>query len=458
MGTSSRAAGVAAGEESTLWQQRYGDDFVSHVLSRWNDRGQSEVIGIILLVSVVIVLVTLAGVIVIGDWQSTADEETPRISVESDLESTELTIRHQGGDSLPAGDVQVLLEGDTNRAYSLEEFDGPGELFEPGTVWRQDFSDDPLDGTVELLVLHRDSGTILHETTHEVTAPVRATLESPPDAVDVGDEILVDYRVENTRMEAVETTLEFEVEGVVQDSTTLDLDAGEAQTGQFSYDTTQADAPAVEIAVATPDSRDSATVDVVAPSYFEVTTIDGPAAVTEYETIEIEYTVENTGTETATQTIRFEVDGDKVTTHDDVTLAGGETYTDTFTYETSAGDRSDITATVVTEDDSAAVLIAVEDGTPGASDLLAILENDEQVFEGDAFQTHLTYRNPSDATETVTLVTYGDGTVPDSTTIELDPGEETTPETLGFPEEGTVVDVTDDPDEPAVYVEIDEPE
>lgn len=456
MGSSSRDTGVGSADtdepsEPTRWRPQIGGSKTR--LSR----AQSEVIGIVLLVAVIVVLLTVVGAIVIGEWQSEADDETPRIAVDSDLEATELVIRHQGGDSLPAEDVQVLLEGDTNQAFALAGFDDTaGDRFEPGSVWRQQFDEDPLDGVIDVFVVHRSTGTVLHEATHEVTAPVSVSITGVQDTVDVGETVTIDYELTNYRVDETSTDVELAIDEEVQDTQTIDIGAGETMSDQFTYETDQSDASGITVRVSTPDSQDSVTVAVVAPSFFEIVDLDTPDEVTEGDTVDVSYTIENTGTESATQSITFTVDGETITTHDDVTLDGGETHSDAFTYQTTADDPPEITTEVTSEDQSSSAVVTVAEGTPGGSDLLAILEDAEPVFEGDTFETHLTYRNPSDADETVTLVTYGDGTVPDRTTIRIEPGEETTPEALGFPEEGTITSIEDDPDEPEVQVEIGE--
>ena len=131
-------------------------------------RAQSEVIGVVLLTAVVVILVTVVGAVVLSQWESEAERE-PRVDVRSNLSADELKLRHMGGDRLAASDVEVLLRGDEINQSHLSGFDEQPETdgwFEEGTTWKHDFSTS--SGVIDVLVVHRPSGTVIHEKTHEV--------------------------------------------------------------------------------------------------------------------------------------------------------------------------------------------------------------------------------------------------------------------------------------------------
>lgn len=135
---------------------------------RRSARGQSEVVGVILVTAVVLVLVTLIGAAILFQWESETEDE-PRTAIESELDATTLTLRHQGGDRLPAASVRVALRGNASADVALTDFsDGAGYRFEPGSTWRHDAFATDIEGVVVVLVIHDPSNTVLHEETHEV--------------------------------------------------------------------------------------------------------------------------------------------------------------------------------------------------------------------------------------------------------------------------------------------------
>lgn len=151
---------------------------MGHGVPCCSDRGQSESVGIILLVAVVVILVVGSGAVVIAQWQSEADRET-QINVQSDLTTTNqngqtttnLTLKHMGGDSLPPEDVLVTLQGaDWERMLDNDSaFRGDGDRFRAGSRW--EYVDNSLDieGEVTLRVFDTSTNTLLHQKTYDVS-------------------------------------------------------------------------------------------------------------------------------------------------------------------------------------------------------------------------------------------------------------------------------------------------
>ena len=134
-------------------------------------RGQSEVVGVVLLTAVVVVAVSVGGALVLMEWQAETTQD-PRVNVHTDLTATTLTVQHMGGETLATPDIVVLVEtSEGTDRRTLVEFDGPGERFEPGTSWRLSLrdGDDPFTGVVEVFVIHEPSNTILHDEKHDLT-------------------------------------------------------------------------------------------------------------------------------------------------------------------------------------------------------------------------------------------------------------------------------------------------
>jgi flagellin-like protein len=128
-------------------------------------RGQSETVGIVLLVGVVVVLVFGIGVVFIAEWQAEADD-TKRVHVASDVTATSVILEHEGGDSLVAGDVLVILRGESEERATLADGSFTQERgiddtrFAPGDRWNgtHGVTGDP----VRLLVIHEPSDVVLH--------------------------------------------------------------------------------------------------------------------------------------------------------------------------------------------------------------------------------------------------------------------------------------------------------
>lgn len=103
------------------------------------------------------------------------------------------------------------------------------------------------------------------------------------------------------------------------------------------------------------------------------------------ETVSVDYTVENTGDQATTQDVEFRVDGTLESTAADVSLATGETYSDTFTHATSATDEPSVTVDVSSDHDSDSTTVTVDGVAPTADASNSPTSGDEDVaiaFDG----------------------------------------------------------------------------
>lgn len=98
--------------------------------SCWTDeRGQSEVVGTILLVAVVVVLLTLLGQFVFGLDVVNADRAVaPQVSFDTSVDGEgDLTVEHQSGDSLEMSTVTVYVGGEVLENPAVGEVWTAGE-------------------------------------------------------------------------------------------------------------------------------------------------------------------------------------------------------------------------------------------------------------------------------------------------------------------------------------------
>ncbi len=229
-----------------------------------------------------------------------------------------------------------------------------------------------------------DSFTLQHDTAgeprgeHEIT--VRSDDDEQSDTVLVGDpayfdvnvtdtdspvgrndQLQVNASVENTGDVAATQDVQLYIDGALRDSTNLQLEPGETSPETFVWET--ADDQRIDNYTATvesDDDSDSTEVEVVfQDAYFEVDVTDYDGTVAEGEAANVSFTVENVGTQTDSQNVTLEIredDGQTVVEEaadytGNFSLAPGENYSDTLTWQTENGTGGASYAMVVGSDD-----------------------------------------------------------------------------------------------------------
>lgn len=131
------------------------------------DRAQSETVGVLLLVAVVVILVLGAGAVVFSNWQSTT-ASGPQVNVQSTLTNSSLTLEHMGGDTLSSEDVLVVVRTD-GEEQTLTEFanESNSDQFGPGTRWQYE-GFGPFEGETTLRVFDESTNTLLYERTYDL--------------------------------------------------------------------------------------------------------------------------------------------------------------------------------------------------------------------------------------------------------------------------------------------------
>jgi len=85
-------------------------------------RGQSSLIGTILLTAVVIILVSTVSFVVLSEQQKRIDRSEPNIALTTELDSGSLLISHAGGQSYPFNQLRVELQTDSaEERYDLSD-------------------------------------------------------------------------------------------------------------------------------------------------------------------------------------------------------------------------------------------------------------------------------------------------------------------------------------------------
>ncbi|WP_161945922.1 type IV pilin N-terminal domain-containing protein [Halalkaliarchaeum desulfuricum] len=136
--------------------------------SESTDRAQSEVIGSILVVALVVILVStvgLAGLAAIGTFAP--PEPAASVGLDGDVDedgNLTLVVTHEGGDPLDPGEIVVLLgEGEERQSLDFYTETGDDSTFRPGE--RRELTAESFEGQVRVLVIHAPSGRTLGEGT-----------------------------------------------------------------------------------------------------------------------------------------------------------------------------------------------------------------------------------------------------------------------------------------------------
>ncbi|MFB6178153.1 MAG: type IV pilin N-terminal domain-containing protein [Halorientalis sp.] len=125
------------------------------------DRAQSELIGVVLLVGVVVVLVSMISVVMLGQVDT---NRKPVADLRIRANDTTLTIEHAGGDAFAVDDLRVTVNGETDHkqfpvdAANVSGSDGTFD-FGDRFVRKHGLS----DASVTVMVVYTPSNTILAE-------------------------------------------------------------------------------------------------------------------------------------------------------------------------------------------------------------------------------------------------------------------------------------------------------
>lgn len=129
-----------------------------------SNRGQSEVVGVILLTAVMVILIALVSGFVLSSVDTTNE---PTLSIAVGVESGTFDLAHDGGDALGATDTVVIVGQDGTR-ISLDEFpepqgDGDGR-FEPGEIRNHSHS---ASDVLRIDVVHEPTNTLVHSDVYD---------------------------------------------------------------------------------------------------------------------------------------------------------------------------------------------------------------------------------------------------------------------------------------------------
>ena len=270
-----------------------------------------------------------------------------------------------------------------------------------------------------------NGGTFEQNLTFESPPNFEVNITDTPAEVTEGDDVTVEYQVENTGGQSGTQNIEFVVNGTVESTQTVTLNGEEMSSDSFTYTTVTGDTPELTTEIRSENDTDTATVAVSeSPPNFEVNITDTPAEVTEGDDVTVEYQVENTGGQSGTQAIEFVVDGTVEGTQA-VTLNDGELSSDSFTYTTVKGDAPELTTEIRSENDTDTATVAVNESGPpevALSNLSIAGEGEDVTVLTEAYDVSVELSYDSGLNGTVPLeLSIGDATA--TTTVPLNVSE-----------------------------------
>ena len=139
-----------------------------------DERAQSEIVGTVLLVGVVVVTVTTLGAGLLG---SVSEDDDPLGDVSGEVRTDEIRLTHRGGESLAVVALEVVVrtdDGTTRIPFADGALAGPdSDRFDPGETWSKSASFDENE-EVRVSLVH-DSDSVLFEARKRATTPATET-------------------------------------------------------------------------------------------------------------------------------------------------------------------------------------------------------------------------------------------------------------------------------------------
>ena len=150
------------------------------------DRAQSEVVGSVLIIGLVVISVSVAGAAALGTVVPAIDE--PRADIASEVRTDGLALSHRGGDALASDELRLIVRvngSETSLFWTNGTLSGGDDEFDPGESWTVSRSYDP-DASVTVRIAHAPTNTIILRLEANPTTPesVVSEMGGKIDAVD----------------------------------------------------------------------------------------------------------------------------------------------------------------------------------------------------------------------------------------------------------------------------------
>jgi hypothetical protein len=245
------------------------------------------------------------------------------------------------------------------------------------------------------------------------------SVPSVPASATVGESVTVETLVTNVGDTAGTQSVTLAVDGEQVTDREVALAGGANETLAFDYTVAEADGPDLSVTAASEDDSAAATVPVLAPPLFDVTSLSVDGPVSPGTELSLTATVTNAGDVGATQSVTLAVGG-TVQESTRVNLTGGASDTVTFTYTpTDPGERE---LTVATENTTAVERVRVLDPATFEVSLGTV----EQASDGGSVTVAVTVENTGGVSGTQTVALSVDSNPVRNETLTLGSGERVT--------------------------------
>ncbi len=295
---------------------------------------------------------------------------------QDDTQNIELRARGQRQD----GDFNIGLDEGESESGTLE--------------WNTEVGDSGYRSITVISENDEDTETVNIDQTKQEDNPAFFDVRdiSFDSSVYVGDRVEVDYTVRNTGDSSARKTVRLRLRGETRDTESIRLDEGEERDGTLDFRPDEDDAGYRQISVSTNDDEKMDYINIGErenePAFFDVEIDDFDDEVDEGESVEVDYTVFNTGDEEDTQNIELRARGDRQDREFNVDLSGGESESGTFRWDTQNGDSGFRSIYVESEDDQASEVIEVNEVDDPVTEpdlgLSSVTASDYSVGQGDS--------------------------------------------------------------------------
>lgn len=209
-----------------------------------DERAQSEVVGTVLLVGVVVITVSTLGAGLLG---SVTEDDDPLGDVSGEVATDEIRLTHRGGESLAVAALEVVVRTDdgTERiSFADGALSGPDpDRFDPGETWTKSASFDESE-EVRVYLVH-ESERVLYEGRKLAATPATIpTPTTPPETTittsetttttDSTTETITETTIGTTTETTTGTTTETTTETTTSVNDPLTADLTVARTSQGS--------------------------------------------------------------------------------------------------------------------------------------------------------------------------------------------------------------------------------